>query len=763
MPGLAQSLIERRVPQIVAVYVGASWALVQFVAFNVDEFLLSPHWTRVAMVTFLTLLPSVLMLAWFHGGPGRQDVPRSEKIGIGANLVLCASVLWVLFGGKDLGAATVAVTVKNEEGETVEREIPKSEFRKRTAIFPFDVGPGVGEDDAWTSFTVPLALEIDLGSDDFFEAIRAEDFDEPLKALGFPDLLGVPLALKREVSEEVHAQFIMAGEIERTADQYRVTLSLYEVGNGSLVDETVHEGPDLLALVDELSLDTKRALRIPERDGIEDLPVRERLTANDAALEEFGRAYTEIIVEVDLETTLGHLEAATTHDPTFTLAQYVFAQLLLFDNRPDEAVAHMQAALDHVYRLPERFRFPLRSDYYRATGQTDEAWRVLEMWVELYPEDRYALRSYLVPLRMRGDWAGVLETLGTMFRLNPGDADLLIEMADAHLQLGNDDAAIAVLSDYMEQFPDDYSGMVSLAGIYWRRGEYDEAREHLERVIFLEPRLPFIVAELASLNLDAGRFDEAREGYERAMELARTPAQQTEVLAGLKRYYSVRGEADNTVAAAEQWAESAAGHATPVSIMQIRFDDIPIYFSIGRDEEAVALFEELRARAEPPLSDYVVPHLAIHVSLEVEGPEAALETHARAVEMAETGQFGFVLPSLMQDLGSIQERAGDFEAALESYGEAFAMQPARGLHLDAGRVLRKLGHLGEAESELREALRLYPGDPHSHFEMALVLEAREDIEGAVGHLRRSLEAWETADVDFEPARKAREKLGDLER
>ncbi|WP_419166671.1 hypothetical protein [Candidatus Palauibacter sp.] len=62
------------------------------------------------------------------------------------------------------------------------------------------------------------------------------------------------------------------------------------------------------------------------------------------------------------------------------------------------------------------------------------------------------------------------------------------------------------------------------------------------------------------------------------------------------------------------------------------------------------------------------------------------------------------------------------------------------------RALRKLGHLDEAESELTEALRLYPGDPHSHFEMALVLEARE-----------------TADVDFEPTREAREKLGDLER
>ena len=761
MSRLAKSAIERRVPQIVAVYLGASWALVEFVAFSVDEFLLSPHWTRVAMVTLLLLLPSVLMRAWFHGDPGRQDVPRSEKIGIGANLVLCAVVLWVLFGGKDLGAATITVTVENEEGGTVEREIPKSEFRKRTAIFPFDLGPGFGEDDAWIAFAVPLALEVDLGSDDFFEAIRFEVFDEPLKARGFPDLLGVPLALKREVSEELHAQFIIAGMIEKTADQYQVTSRLHEVGNGSLVDETVHEGPDLLALVDELSLDTKRALRIPERDGIEDLPVRERLTANDAALEEFVRAYREIIVEVDLEATLRHLEAAITHDPTFALAQYVFAQLLLFDNRPAEAVAHLQVAVDNAYRLPERSRFPLRSDYYRATGQPDEAWRVLEMWVELYPEDRNALRNYLEPLRARGDWEGVLETLGTMYRLSPGDAGLLMEMADAHLQRGNDDAALAVLSDYMEQFPDDYSGMVRLAGIHRGRGEYDEARGYLERALILEPRLPSIVAELASLNLDAGRFDEARQGFERATEFARTPAQRMEVLAGLKRYYSVRGEADNTVTTANRWEEEAARYATPVYIMETRFDDIPIYFSVGRDEEAVALFDELSAGAEPPQSDYLVPHLAIHVLLEVEGPEAAIEAHGRAVEMAEAGQFGFILPSLTADLGSIHERAGDYESALGSYREALALRASRELHRDAGRTLRKLGRLDESTSELNEALRLFPGDPQSHFEMALVLEAQGDIQGAVGHLRRALDAWETADADFEPALEVREKLAEL--
>ena len=113
-----RELVERRVPHVAAIYAGASWGLIEFTGFVVDEFLLSPHWTRLVLVTLLLLLPSVVLLAWFHGKPGRDrdSLARTEKIGIPANLVLCGAALWMLFGGKDLGAATASVTVENDRG-----------------------------------------------------------------------------------------------------------------------------------------------------------------------------------------------------------------------------------------------------------------------------------------------------------------------------------------------------------------------------------------------------------------------------------------------------------------------------------------------------------------------------------------------------------------------------------------------------------------------------------------------------------------------
>ena len=92
---------------------------------------------------------------------GALPCPRSAS-SIPANLVLCVAVLWALFGGKDLGSATNTLIVETEDGETVKRVVPKTEFRKSTALFPLALGPGVGEDESWISYAVPEALVPDL-------------------------------------------------------------------------------------------------------------------------------------------------------------------------------------------------------------------------------------------------------------------------------------------------------------------------------------------------------------------------------------------------------------------------------------------------------------------------------------------------------------------------------------------------------------------------------------------------------------------------
>lgn len=762
MTGLIKELLERRVPHMLALYAGGSWALIEFTGFLVDEFLLSPHWTRVVMTGLLLVLPSVAMLAWYHGRRGRDNVPLTEKIGIPANLAVAAVALFVVFGGRDLGAATTAVSVETEDGETIERVVPKTEFRKRAALFPFDAGPGLGEDEAWLTYAAPIALEVDLAADDFFEAVAPSEFAHRLFELGLTDLRGAPLALRRQISQDFHAPFMVAGAVDRADAGYRVTLTVHEARRGSPVSETVHEGPDFLALIDEMSATLAEALRIPDRPEVENLPVRERLTEHDAAWEAFGRASEQLFLPtLDLAAAIEQFDVATTLDPTFALAQYELSLLLLAANEPDEAIAPISMAVDNAYRLPERAGFMVKSDYYFITQQADRAWAVIEMWVDLYPEDTAALGNYSLVQTLRGDWEGLLQTLGTLYRLNPGEHALLMEMADAHRRIGQYELALSALGRYVEQFPDDYTGHVEMARIDRRQGEHERAREHLGRAMIIAPTLSDLAVELASLDLEAGRFDEARSGYEQALDLADTPEQRADALDGLKAYYRFRGQIDEAIRTTDPWLDEVSQILAPVEIAQDRFSDIDLYLEAGRDRDATLLLETLQSQLPPALADFQVPHWRIHIALGAgDGGEARLAYHA-AIDAMEANDFGAQRPLLTADLGRIDELEGDHDSAIGHFREAMALDPGRNLHLETGRALRGAGRLEEAEAELREALRRIPANPRAHLEMALVLEASGDTEGAREHLRSALTAWDAADASFEPAREARAKLAGL--
>lgn len=766
---LTRDLIQRRVPHILAIYAGASWALVEFTAFATDEFLLSPLWTRMVLATLLLMLPSVLMLAWFHGKPGRDrdSLARTEKIGIPANAVLCAVVLWALFAGEEPGSATRSVRVETEEG-TITRETTRPEFRKHTALFPLELGPGLAADELWTAYAVPLAIEYDLMPDDFFVPVTFERLRWSLID-DYPDLQGIPLALMREVARDNYAGFMTVGEIDRVEDRYRVTLAVHEVDGGNVLNDSVFEGTDLLALADGMSGLVKGALRIPVRDGVTDSPVRQLLTEDDAALAEFVKGVMRL---TDRSTEIEHLRAAVTLDPTFTAAHLELSWRLTGPGRDDEGLAAIQTAMEYLSRLPERARFEVRAEYYERIGEDEKARDIVDMWLDLHPEDLDALLAQSRLQMSEGDWEGALATLAEMYRLNPGNGSVLERMARPHEELEQYDSAAAALTRYVERFPDDETGYNNLARFRQRRGEYEQARTHLEKGLLLHPFSTVLAYGLADLDQRTGRFDEARAGYERLLDRARTPDEKVNALSRMKCHHHFRGEMQDAVRVASAWLVEASAFMDPEWLPDVRFGDLFIYLDADRFGEAADLLEELKARTSRWFSDHLAPRAEVYIALETSGVEAAREKHGEWVRLLEARGSEASRSAVKEDLGWIQDRAGDHAGALESYRAAIALRSFQAecftgvgfgnMHLGAGRALRKMGRLDEAEAELRESLRHFPSLPGAHLELALVLEARGDRAGAVEHLERALAAWENADEIFEPAREARAKLAELE-
>ena len=96
-----RDLLERRVPQYLAVYLGASWGAIEFFAFLEDRFLLSPHLTNLVLLILVLVLPSVVMFTYFHGRKGADAWTRTEKIFIPINVLAVAVILLAAFSGND--------------------------------------------------------------------------------------------------------------------------------------------------------------------------------------------------------------------------------------------------------------------------------------------------------------------------------------------------------------------------------------------------------------------------------------------------------------------------------------------------------------------------------------------------------------------------------------------------------------------------------------------------------------------------------------
>ena len=238
---LMGNLTQRRVPQIFGIYLGACWVAVEFADWLVERYLLSGYLVDLVLVGLLSLTPAVLMMAYFHGAPGKDNWERVEKIGVPVNLVVTVMLLVTLFHGKDLGAATTTVTVTDEHGQLVEKVLAKRSFRRRIALFFLDHEDGAPERD-WLQYGITLALDADLQQDPFFEVwtpysgFEYEGFAR-LRRSGYADGLRAPVALLREIAQDESLDYFLSGRYTTSDQHISINATLYETTTARLVEE----------------------------------------------------------------------------------------------------------------------------------------------------------------------------------------------------------------------------------------------------------------------------------------------------------------------------------------------------------------------------------------------------------------------------------------------------------------------------------------------------------------------------------------------
>ena len=89
-----KTLLERRIPHILGSYLVAGTSLILFIEYLVNKYQFPSHYPTLALFALIGILPSVIILSYFHGAPGKDEWTKVEKVGIPINILFIAVVLF---------------------------------------------------------------------------------------------------------------------------------------------------------------------------------------------------------------------------------------------------------------------------------------------------------------------------------------------------------------------------------------------------------------------------------------------------------------------------------------------------------------------------------------------------------------------------------------------------------------------------------------------------------------------------------------------
>jgi len=762
MASLIQELKNRRVLPAVGVYAGGCWALIEVLDWLVEHYLLSPYFTEIAFWGLLSLIPAVVLIAWTHGRPGKDRHTTAEKVGVFINVVVTLGLLISVFGGKYLGAVASEITVTNEEGVQETHYIPSESFRRRMAMFFFvneSGDPGLD----WLQFGLTELLTEKLRQNPFIFVTspwQSEEFYWRMRQAGFEDGIGIPSSLMQEIADDANRQYFLSGSVNRTGEDYVVTVQVWETKSLKLVAQLVESSWDVFTTIEALVPEVREALNVPRGSGriAENLPITETFGESTKAFKIYIEGRKAWLFDNDLEQANAFFNEALEEDPGFVLAWFRQVDLHLYLGDLASSQAAVKKAQELDYRLPARDREILKALSYRLFGQQDKLLAFLRMQVQLRGEaaPHEWLANILVTMgrleEAREHYLAVLENdplnLGIYLRLS------LIERATGDL-----DSAIQYARLYEAEKPEEIKVHLLLGDFSRDKGELDIAQEAYLKASLLENQSVQPLMRMADISARKGYPNEARALLEEAEEVARTSMDRGLVRSAAMqleyRLGRIRASIEQLYRQKEFLEQVASGLDVALDIYATMVD---LYVFLGEIENAQAALDSGLELVEPPLDEFFAFSEAA-LLLELGDVEGAWQALARAEEIIDQFKLEYLRPQINMLQGYIHRTENDHVAAAEFFRLAIAnVEPSvigpdlRAILPDWFAELAKSLVMSEnldgANEALNKGLRLDPSHP-----VLWVIKARHQFasglpQQALASVNKALTIWADADPEY---------------
>lgn len=597
MGELLKRLAGRRIVQTAAVYAGGAWLLLEATAFFVDNYALSTRILDVAVLLIVLGLPAALIISWYHGEKGRQQVARAEKSLLLTLAVLAAIGTYrITFGGEaetvdpgraSAGAPTGAVAPAEDLGELSVAVLP---FVNSTGQDSLDwLGPGMS--DMLTSSLVRTGQLRVVSPQRLFELLRQAGREETER---------IPDDVAMDIVSRSGARRMVRGSILGQPGDLAVDAQLIDLRDGTVVAAERVRGDDVFELSDSVAI--RLSGHVVAVGALSGGPgERERVAVRPG-----DHPRPPIALVGDMEK----------------LREFQVGIRSTWDSLGKDSIGARYHLVDLLEQMP---------------GREQEARKALE---EILRIDSTQAKAWVRLARVsarQGDEAAAENALEKFGEVVADPARVALEQGRVLESMGRVDDARAAYRQALREQPDATHVMDRLAGTWLRAGDPAGARRAVEP--WTSSGNAPARAEALLLTGDAwaweGRFDRALASYEEAQAIGesesrpdiRADALEAEISirwvqdttwggSRLGRYRSIwtllelgrLEEARNLVDAAERVLVDEADRLLPVDYHVILYAGGRVREALGRSGAAVGAYEELVGRWGDALES--VPRLA---------------------------------------------------------------------------------------------------------------------------------------------------------
>ncbi|MBL4660199.1 MAG: tetratricopeptide repeat protein [Alcanivoracaceae bacterium] len=768
--GLIEEIFTRRIPHIIGMYIAAVWLSVEIADWMSDRFNVSGQFSSYVFIGMLVFIPSVIMLAWGHGKPGRDNWSKLETLCIPLNMIASIVAINMFVTKTDLKSVSISTSLAEPITSTslvgsVSRIETNTNLHNRVISFFWENKSNDVNLD-WLSYGASWLFSQDLQRTPNISVVTPYDSKEVLSELndkGFVRALDIPLSLALQVANNNSKKWMVLGSFIAHNDSIEFEAKLYNVETGIVEKVLTAINKNMLQALDQISNDISSYLLESNQEAINiipDLAIEDHTSYDVEAIAYLISAKNKVTFENDYNGAIVEILKALELDESFAEANVLATSYYQAIGDFPNAIKQSKKALTLDYKIYKESVYALKANLFDMSGEQNKALFVLENWAKVYPASPIAHATLARKYLFSDDQLDKAEIeFEKLLSLDSGNQNTFIDLGKIYRVQGEKEKTIDVLEKYLSANPEKVDAYMELANAYKQFSMFEKAIEMYQQASILGSKDFEAEIAIASTIAITGKYKEAIKQLDDLLLRSHTDRKKFEVLNAKIVILMETGQINYAFEAMELIQEPAKNVLEPLDFMlSMDGSKVIMFIAQGNYKQALDYAESLRVNTKPPFTDLVsIFYILIYMAME---DEVMFRQELSSFEsFLQTFPVSYYNQHIIAWNGKISYWQGDLQKSMQQLDQAItgSKRSILGLHrfdvvdefiYNKAIILFELGRNDQALTELNFILNRNPLFTKSHYLKAKIYQQQGDLDNAQKSVQQAMDILADADADF---------------